>query len=471
MTSGRPRKTVSRVGSARRLGARAARGLLYGTGVALAMTVIGPAGVAESATPGLAITSPPSGSVTSSQMPSFSGTTNEPFDEEATETFEPVVLNIYNAEGARIQSLRTPMFIGRVWVLTAETLAPGTYTARAEQAGEQESQPVTFTVDTTPPDVTLTYPTNGSATSSGSQRVEGAAGTAQGDLSTVTIELFSGSTTESPAGLETLSVPASGGRWSATFGGLSQGTYTVRAEQADDVGNVGRSAPATFTVRAPGSASAGAPSASFRWFPTTPRTGETVSLVSNSTDITSPITGLAWAFGTNGAFQAGGPVLTTAFPTPGAHVVRLRVTAANGASNFASETISVISRSLTLMQPFPIVRIVGSKTSLGVHLNLLTVQAPVGARVTVTCQGRGCPRRSEGHLARASRKAPGASTVTLGFRAFERSLRAGVTLKVLVSKPGEIGKYTRITIRRHRLPARVDSCLLPNETYPVACPT
>lgn len=471
MMTPRTRATVDPAGLARGLGVRTARGILLAAAVALVVAVVGPAGLAMAASPGLTIASPTSGSVTSNQMPSFSGTTNEAFDGEATETFVPVILNIDNAQGERVQTLKTPVFLGRAWGLTAESLAPGTYTARAEQAGEEESEAVTFTVDTTPPTVTLTYPANGSSTSSGSQLVEGTAGTSEGDLPTITIELFSGSTTEPDARLETLAVYASNGHWSATFGGLSPGSYSARAEQSDDVGNVGKSTSVTFTVSAPLSAGPMAPVASFRWFPPAPKIGENVSLVSNSTEIASPITAFAWSFGATGAFQVASPVLSTSFATPGAHVVRLRVSAADGLSSVATETVPVTSRSLILMQPFPIVRIVGSKTSFGVHLDLLTVQAPIGARVTVTCHGRGCPTKSEGHLATASRKEPGAATVTLVFRAFERSLRAGVTLRTLVSKPGEIGKYTRFTIRRNKLPARVDSCLLPNDPNPIACPS
>ena len=446
---------------------------MLAAGVSLVLVVVGPAGLAMAAPPGLVITSPPSGSVTSNQTPSFSGTTDDPYSGEETEAFEPVVLEIYvgdNTDGKPIQELETQEVLGENWRLTADSLAPGTYTAQAEQSGKR-SEPVTFTVDTTPPSVTLTYPANGSVTSSGSQLVEGTAGTSEGDLPTITIELFSGSTTESHAGLETLAVQASNGHWSATFGGLSPGTYSARAEQSDDVGNIGRSASVTFTVSAAVSAGPMSPVASFRWFPPAPKTGESVSLVSNSTEIASPITAFAWAFGASGAFQVGSPVLSTSFATPGAHVVRLRVSAADGMSSVATETVPVTSPSLILMQPFPIVRIVGSKTSFGVRLDLLTVQAPVGARVTVTCHGRGCPTRSEGHLAAASRREPDAATVTLAFRAFERSLRAGLTLRILVTKPGEIGKYTRFTIRRDKLPARVDSCLLPGDLNPIACPS
>src|ERR1019366_4053130 len=132
------------------------------------------------------------------------------------------------------------------------------------------------------------------------------------------------------------------------------------------------------------------------WFPSAPKTGENVSLVSTSTDGTSPITAFAWALSSNGAFVAGKPLLTTSFSTPGGHVVRLRVTDANGLSSVATQTIQVTSTPLILMQPFPIVRIAGSETSSGVRLRLLTAQAPIGARVTVSCRGRGCPAKSVG---------------------------------------------------------------------------
>jgi hypothetical protein len=63
---------------------------------------------------------------------------------------------------------------------------------------------------------------------------------------------------------------------------------------------------------------------------------------------------------------------------------------------------------------------------------------------------------------------PEASSVE--FRAFERFLRFGVTLEILVSKPGEIGKYTRFELRRGRLPTRVDMCLDPAGIKPLLCP-
>jgi hypothetical protein len=361
-----------------------------------------------------------------------------------------------------------------MWELAAAHLPDGTYTAIAIQPGSlgnpPESAPVTFTVDTTPPPVTLSFPAGGSATGSGSQLVRGSAGIAAGDLSTVTVQLFSGPTTELKASLETLTVQVLNGSWSGMFGGLSPGTYTVRAEQSDLAGNIGMSAPVTFTVSTPAvPPPAPPPTASFRWFPAVPKTGENVSLVSSSTDTASPIIGFAWALTGNGAFQTGRPVLTTSFSTPGGHVVRLRVTDGNGLSSVATQTIKVSSSPLILMQPFPIVRIAGSETSHGVQLSLLTVQAPAGARVTVSCRGRGCPARSESRVAVASKR--NAGTAIVEFRRFERPLRAGVILEIRISKPGQIGKFTRFVVRRGRLPTRDDTCLGSAGIKPIVCPS
>jgi len=474
------RPTASKRGAAlaQRSLRRSARWLPPIATVSLVALALGPAASALAAPPALTITSPANGSVTNNQMPSFMGTA---FDEEMEPT-GPVTLKLYEGAtvgaGPPVQSMTTDTVLGGAWLINAtEPLNPGTYTAQAEQldetlkGAERVTAQVTFTVDTATPPVTVTYPANGSSANGGAQLVEGTAGVSGGDLPTITVALFSGSTTEPQARLQALTVQAPEGHWSATFGGLSPGTYTARAEQSDSVGSVGRSAPVTFTMTEPPSPRALSPIASFRWFPSAPRTGESVSLVSSSTDTDSPISGFAWGFGAAGALQVGGPVLRTSFSTAGAHVVRLRVTAADGLSSVARETVRVTSPPLVLMQPFPIVRIVGSRTSSGVHLDLLTVQAPVGVRVTVTCRGRGCPAKSEHHLLAASSKRPSAATVAVAFRSFERSLRAGLTLRVLVTKPGEIGKYTRFTIRRDRLPARVDSCLLPSEPNPIACPS
>jgi hypothetical protein len=407
--------------------------------------------------------------------PSFSGTTGSPIaEEELWQPSDVVTVRIYASvegkEGPEVQQLATPLFLGSVWeVGPAQALAPGRYVALAEQAGER-SPLAAFTIDTTPPLVTITSPANGSSAIGSSQLVGGSAGTVEGDLPTITIQLFSGGSVSSP--LKALTEPASNGSWAGTFAGLAPGTYTVRGEQQDAAGNVGLSEPVTFSLSGPPPPPAPQPPrASFVWFPSSPAVGETVTLLSSSSDASSAITTFAWAPSGDGSFRAGKPLITTSFSAPGVHVVQLRVSAANGLSSVAAEKIPVAPAPLTLMQPFPIVRISGSETSKGVRLTSLTVQAPPGARVTVSCQGHGCPARSESRVAASSVRNRVAGTVRISFRRFEHTLRAGAILRIRVSKPGEIGKYTRFIVRRGLLPERLDTCLDPGGFKPMACPS
>jgi PKD repeat protein len=216
--------------------------------------------------------------------------------------------------------------------------------------------------------------------------------------------------------------------------------------------------PASTAVAAP-------PAASFLWFPPTPALGEQVTFASTSTDASSPITGFAWDLAGSGTFAGGGPVAGTTFTTAGEHVVALRVTNAEGLSALVSETVRVTAPALALMEPFPVVRFVGSESSSGVRLRLLSVEAPSGARITVACRGRGCPVKAESRVAPSS----GPETVTVTFSRFERRLPAGVVLEVRVTKSGDIGKYTRLVIRRGKPPARVDKCVEQTAAAPIAC--
>lgn len=417
----------------------------------------------------------PSGLINDS-TPRFRGTAYslEELEALSEDIFGQVSVKISSGDGT-VHTLPPATLSGTDWSVVADqSLLDGTYTAQATQ-GTHTSTKVSFTVDATPPVVTMTTPSNGSSSIGTSQLVGGSAGTASGDLPTITIQLYAGEAIGPQVPIETIAVPALGERgesWAATLGGLGPGTYTTQATQRDQAGNAGASAPVTFAIAAPPAPQP--PLASFKWFPQSPMAGESVSLVSNSTDPASPITGFEWALSSTGAFIAGKPVLTTSFATPGGHVVRLRVTDAAGRSSVATQTVSVIARRRVLMQPFPIVRIAGSVTARGARLRLLTVQAPVGTRVTVACRGPGCKTKSESRLAAVSSKGKhnrSAGAVLLSFPRFERPLRAGAILKVLVSKPGEIGKYTSFVIRRHKLPVRTDACIATARSKPIPCPT
>jgi Bacterial Ig-like domain len=451
----------------------AGRRLSRAAALSLIAAALGVVDAAIAAPPIVTITSPTNGSDVS-ETPSFSGL--------AEETSGAVTLRIYAghmAEGEVIQLLSTPSTSpGGAWsVGPAAPLKNGTYTAQAKQtnvaAETGTSSPVRFKVDTPPPKVTLNAPESPSTNTTPSFT-----GTASG-TQPVTVQIYAGSTKS--AAVSAATAAGTGGPWTSDNASpaLSSGKYTaVATQEASLAGNPdGHSAPVTFTVTAPPAVTPsvvspagspfGPPLASFRWFPPVPQTGESVSLVSTASDVTSAITGLAWALTGSGPFQPGGAVLTTAFFAPGGHVVRLLVTNAHGLSSVAAETINVVGHRVLLMQPYPVVRLAGSQTRSGVKLRLLEVQqlAP-GARITVRCKGRHCPVRSATRVAAANKL----RVAAVEFRAFERSLRFGVTLEILVSAPGEIGKYTRFSVRRGKLPQRVDMCLDTSGIKPIACP-
>jgi hypothetical protein len=373
----------------------------------------------------------------------------------------------------------TPVFEGQVgaasghWAVTiAPPLPDGTYTVVAEQLSK-DGTPIsarriaTFTIDTKPPRVTITEPAPGALASGGFEVVGGEAGVEPDDSQEVTVTLYGDGSLSDP--LESHVVRATGGRWSSVFAGLTPGAYELRAEQVDEAGNRGASAAVPFTVSAsaeaaPAPRSPGPPSVSFSWVPARPEAEEPVTLVSEAT-AEAPIEAYAWAIAP-GAFHAGGPVLTTSFASAGMHVVRLEVTAAAGGTAIASRTIEVAPRAPTLMEPFPIVRFVGTDTRLGARLSLVSVHAPAGARVSVRCRGRGCPFQVLHRVVPARRRVG-----EVRLRKLERPLRAGVVLVIRVEAPGEIGKYTRLAIRRGNIPKRFDACLEPGQPKPVACPS
>ncbi|MGO8907626.1 MAG: Ig-like domain-containing protein [Solirubrobacteraceae bacterium] len=297
---------------------------------------MGPAASAIAAPPNVTIASPLNGSVTNDRTPSFSGLAEEAGGE--------VTLRIYSgptAEGTVIQELSTLLSLGGRWSLgPTEPLGDGTYTAQATQTNFASetgtSLPVTFTIDTAAPTVTLNSPQSPSDDTTPSF-----AGTAS-DVTPITVQIHAGPTAKGPV-VSTATATGTGAGWTSgdASPALSVGQYTAIAIQASSlVGNpAGRSGSVTFTVTPPPVitpalvAPPAPPVASFKWIPSAPHTGEPVTLVSTSTDASSPITGFAWALRGNGLFTQGESALATSFSTPGAHVVQLRVTAASGLSS------------------------------------------------------------------------------------------------------------------------------------------
>jgi hypothetical protein len=429
-----------------------------GFAAAPALTIYSPHGVVKVATPTVAGTS-----------------------SDETLPAPPVKVSIYvlpTSEGAEpIERMTAEENPGNLnWAATPETPLPnGLYEAVAEQTEGAETgrAEAVFTVNTTPPPPpptpAIAYPLAGTASVGESQLFSGTASTGSPNRPQVTVEVFSGGAVSRPA-LRSLSIPvASNGLWNGTVGGLAPGTYTAQAVQQGD--GEGRSASVTFTLTAPVSRPAAPPTASFTWFPGAPAVGDSVVLVSSSTDLASPITSFAWDVLGGGAFKPGGPVLSTSFSSPGDHKVRLQVVDGRGAAATVSKTIPVSAQALHPMQPFPLVRIAGVKTSYGVRLSALSVQSPVGAHVTVACKGRACKKlRSQSRVATASATNRHASAVVLAFRSFERPYGAGATLQIRVFAAGEIGKYTSFTIHRRGLPTREDQCLSALDPHPIPCP-
>ncbi|MGO9489555.1 MAG: hypothetical protein ACLQBB_11065 [Solirubrobacteraceae bacterium] len=426
--------------------------------------------------PKIVITNPAAGSVTNDNTPLFTGRVEGPAGEEL-QLLEPITVTVHEGSslaGPDIEQRSTEWEPSPTWLVEELSLPlpDGTYTAEASPGSlfpeEPEPEPgaVTFRVDTTAPQVAIDSPTPGAATTEQPVAVSGSAGTAEGDLPAVTVQVYSGAIAEGTP-VEAIEVQSHEGSWAGDLAGLGPGSYTLRAEQTDTAGNLGSSAPVPFTLAAPPPPPP--PKASFQWFPATPAVGEPVSLVSTSTDPGSPISAYAWGLTGTEALHSGGPVLTTSFAKDGPHVVRLQIVDAAGRTSVATETIDVRHHALSVMQPFPIVRIAGSETAAGVRLSVLTVTAPLGARVTVRITGHGAKSTSTSRLASVGQH-HGAGTELLGFPRFERPLRAGDVLEILVTKPEQIGKYTRLTPRRGKLPVRFDTCLSPTSKL-MACPT
>jgi len=382
-------------------------------------------------------------------------------------------------EGQPAQEIRLPgSDTCTNWQATPEApLREGSYTAVAEEErtwleGFKEiettivSAPVTFVVDTTAPAPAITAPAAGSTYLPGSIPVRGTGGTETSDQANVLVYVFAG-TEASGTPVESVETALSAGAWSGTVAGLAPGAYTLQAQQSDEAGNVGTSTPVPITVLA--AAPAPPPSASFTWFPEQPRAGEQITLVSSSTDTNSPITAFAWGLTPLEPLGPGHATTTTTFSTPGAHVVRLQVTDAAGRTAIASETIPVRHQAATLMEPFPIVRLAGRETARGARLTLVTVSAPVSARVTVRLRGTGVHTTTQSRLAVASKQAPSPGLAQLSFPRFARLLAAGSVLEVRITKAGQIGKLTRFIPRRGKLPRRTDSCLSTGEK-PIVCP-
>jgi hypothetical protein len=260
-------------------------------------------------------------------------------------------------------------------------------------------------------------------------------------------------------------------------------TYEIGLETVDDQGAVSHKRRSVTVVADPSANRP--PEASFVFFPAGPVAGELITFVSTSTDPDSPVpaTALDWDLNGDGTFDdAEGPSATTSYPVAGTYTISLRI--ATNTTDVATLALNVGApgvpgtgvgqQALSLMSPFPVVRIAGQFSRRGVRIRRLTIDAPPGTGVRVHCGGRGCPfkrlRRTISLRVRANRELP--PKRLLRIRTLEgRLLRPGVKLRLFVTRPGAIGKYTRFEIRRRKSPTRADMCLVPGSGRPLPCPS
>jgi PKD repeat protein len=260
------------------------------------------------------------------------------------------------------------------------------------------------------------------------------------------------------------------------------GNYRVAVRVSD--GHGGMDTAVDFVSVLPDKAPAVAMSAS----PAEPSVGANVTFTATASDADGTVATIEWDLDNDGRFDDGdGAVVTWSFTTPGSRIVAVRATDDMGVTTIAFQTINVTgsasgasappgsapvsfphdsassTRRGQMLSPFPIVRIRGLILRRAVRISLLSIKAPKGATVRVTCRGRSCAKKSV-----KQRVASARSSVRV--RALERRMRKGTVIQVFVTAPERVGKYTSFTIRSNAAPVRRDRCLRPGGSKPVNCP-
>ena len=151
------------------------------------------------------------------------------------------------------------------WVLNLPSLPTGAYTFRAtawDNAGNRTyGSVVSFSMDTSPPQVQVTSPINTNYNTLPPGIAQGTAQDGESGLARVTVRLFrnasgtvtagywAGGTTWTTAYTAANEILASGtANWSASLPSLPANTYIFRATAKDNAGNVGYSSDVTFTT-------------------------------------------------------------------------------------------------------------------------------------------------------------------------------------------------------------------------------
>ena len=143
------------------------------------------------------------------------------------------------------------------------------------------------------------------------------------------------------------------------------------------------------------------PDAGFGFFPSNPVAGQTVQFVSYACDPDGAVFDEEWDLDGDGAFDGFGAHTVHSFPAD-FNQVALRVTPLEGRPVIRTVSIGVgtgppLNEIFTppLLNPFPVVRIVGQLAGGGARIDFLSVRAPVCSRVT-TISLKGPAARSRG---------------------------------------------------------------------------
>jgi hypothetical protein len=145
--------------------------------------------------------------------------------------------------------------------------------------------------------------------------------------------------------VQTLSPGVSGGQWQATPGAVGPGTYTAQAQQIDAAGNIGLSAPHTFTVQAPTPADAAPTPISTPAPPAAPGTAQLAAAL--NADVTAAAQALGRVSITTLLKRAGVTVTGLDALTPGTFRVELTVSGGTGASAAKRVVVATGTRRVT----------------------------------------------------------------------------------------------------------------------------
>ncbi len=205
------------------------------------------------------------------------------------------------------------------------------------------------------------------------------------------------------------------------------------------------------------------PTASFEVSPRPARAGKKLRLTSTSSDPDGPIVATAWDLDGDGEFDdASGPTAQLRAPKHGRLTVGLQVVDSGGAFGQVTDSVPVSGGPRKLLAPFPVVRLAGKlKRNGNTEIDRLSVRAPKGSSVTVRCHGRTCPFGSRTRAVKKHR---------VGFPGLERVLRPGAVIRVYVTDPDKIGKFTSFKLRDGKAPRRTDRCLKGEHHKPIPCP-